>query len=393
LGRSLNAEPDVTSLREADDSLLEFLTPLAQNWGRLLLLPLLAGSIAVAATFLITPSFQASTTLLPPQQQQGLAAGALASLGALTGLPTGSARTAADQYVSLMLSNNATNRLIDKFDLKEGYGFPQVWRTRKELLDNTAILVGKKDGLITISVEDVDPKRAALLANEYVAELRRLTSELAVTEAQERRMFFEGQLNVTKEKLAQAQVALQSSGFSAEALTAEPKAAAEAFARLRAELTTAEVRLQAARGLFTDATPELRQLQDTVVALRGQLARSESARTPSSNVSADYISKYREFKYQETLFELIARQFELARVDESREGALIQVVDVAMPPERKMRPKRSVYGIVVALVSFVLLAALALVRAHLRQAETQNPDEYARWLKFKAALGFQRNQA
>ena len=371
-----------------DGSLIEFLTPLAQNWGRLLVLPLLVGVAAVGGSFIFSPVFQASTTLLPPQQTQSLAAGALASLGALTGLPTGGSRSPADQYVSLMLSNNATDKLIDKFKLGEAYGFDERWRVRKELVDSTTINVGKKDGLITVAVEDVDPKRAAALANQYVDELRRLTAELAVTEAQERRLFFEGQLKATKEKLAQAQAALQSSGFTVESLRAEPKAAAEGYARLRAELTTAEVRLQAARGAFTDTAPELRQLQDTVIALRGQVARSESASNPSSNVSADYVSKYREFKYQETLFELMARQFELARVDESREGALIQVVDVATPPEKKLRPKRSVYGIVGTLVAFVLLAGLVLVRARLREAERNDPVAHARWLKFKAALGF-----
>ena len=370
-----------------DGSLLEFLTPLAQNWGRLLVLPLLLGVVAVGGSFIFSPVFQASTTLLPPQQTQSLAAGALASLGALTGLPTGSSRSPADQYVSLMLSNNATDKLIDKFKLGQAYGFDERWRVRKELVDSTVITVGKKDGLITVAVEDVDPKRAADLANQYVDELRRLTAELAVTEAQERRLFFEAQLKGTKEKLAQAQAALQSSGFTVESLRAEPKAAAEGYARLRAELTTAEVRLQAARGAFTDTAPELRQLQDTVTALRGQVARSESASNPSSNVSADYVSKYREFKYQETLFELMARQFELARVDESREGALIQVVDVATPPEKKLRPKRSIYGIVGTLLAFVLLAGLVIVRARLRESERSDPAAHARWLKFKAALG------
>ena len=388
MDRSVIPKDAQPALDKAEDgSLLEFLTPLAQNWGRLLVLPLLLGVVAVGGSFIFSPVFQASTTLLPPQQTQSLAAGALASLGALTGLPTGSSRSPADQYVSLMLSNNATDKLIDKFKLGQAYGFDERWRVRKELVDSTVITVGKKDGLITVAVEDVDPKRAADLANQYVDELRRLTAELAVTEAQERRLFFEAQLKGTKEKLAQAQAALQSSGFTVESLRAEPKAAAEGYARLRAELTTAEVRLQAARGAFTDTAPELRQLQDTVTALRGQVARSESASNPSSNVSADYVSKYREFKYQETLFELMARQFELARVDESREGALIQVVDVATPPEKKLRPKRSIYGIVGTLLAFVLLAGLVIVRARLRESERSDPAAHARWLKFKAALG------
>jgi uncharacterized protein involved in exopolysaccharide biosynthesis len=122
---------------------------------------------------------------------------------------------------------------------------------------------------------------------------------------------------------------------------------------LRAEVTAAEVRLQTARGSLADDTPEVRQQQATLAALRSQLARLEQA----SDVRGgpDYVSKYREFKYQETLFELFARQYELARVDESREGALIQVVDTASPPERKSRPKRAMTALATTLVTAVLL--------------------------------------
>jgi uncharacterized protein involved in exopolysaccharide biosynthesis len=219
---------------------------------------------------------------------------------------------------------------------------------------------GKKDGLITVEVDDESPRRAADIANQYVDELRRMTSTLAVTEAQQRRVFFDQQLKQSRERLVQAQLALQASGFNPGALKAEPKAAAEAYARLKAEATAAEVRLQVLRGSLADDTPEVRQQQAGLAALREQLARTAQASDAAGG--ADYIGKYREFKYQETLFELYARQFELARTDESREGTLIQVVDPATPPEKKSRPKRSVVTLTSALGALLALTALVLVR-------------------------------
>ena len=144
----------------------------------------------------------------------------------------------------------------------------------------------------------------------------------------------------------------------------EPKAAAEAYARLKAEATATEVRLQTARGSLADSTPEVRQLQTALAALREQIARVERVTDPAGG--ADYVGKYREFKYQETLFELYARQFELARADESREGALIQVVDTAAPPEKKSKPKRSVIALSATLISVLVLSAWVVLRQSMR---------------------------
>ena len=374
------AEPD-----EEQGSLLEFLMPAAQNWGRLVILPLMVGTAAVGVSFMVAPTFEATTTLLPPQQQQSIASNAIASLGALAGISGALPKSPADQYVSLMLSVNATDRVIDKFKLLEIYNVPQRWQARRELLESTIIAVGKKDGLITISVEDTSPQRAAEIANQYVGELRRLTSELAISEAQSRRIFFEGQLETAKQRLTTAQTALQGSGFTVGALKTEPKAAAETYAKLRAELTGAEVRLQAARGAFTDTSAEVRLLLDTVAALRSQLARSEAPREPDGP-SADYVGKYREFKYQEALFELLSRQYELAKVDESREGAVIQVVDVARAPERKLRPKRAVWGGIAAAIAFLVGVTFVIGRRRYREAESKNPAAIARWRAFVDAL-------
>jgi uncharacterized protein involved in exopolysaccharide biosynthesis len=351
--------------------LFELLSLLSQHLKLLLAGPLLAGLAALGITFLIAPTFTATTTFLPPQQQQSTAASVLASLGPLASLAGagGAIRTPADQYVALMQSVTVSDRIIEQFKLMEEYDEKYRFEARKELSKNVHITVGKKDGLITVEVDDRSPQRAADMANRYVDELRRMTSTLAVTEAQQRRLFFEHQLLQTKDKLTAAQQALQASGFSQGAIKAEPKAAAEGYAKLRAEVTAAEVRLQTMRGSLADDTPEVRQQQTALAALRGQLARLEQS--TDVNGGPDYVSKYREFKYQETLFDLFARQYELARVDESREGALVQVVDVASPPEKKSKPKRAITAIVTTLAAALLLVVAVLVRHSWRQRRGQ----------------------
>ncbi len=265
-----------------------------------------------------------------------------------------------------MQSNNAVDQLIDQFKLIDVYDVKLRSDARVALNERSRISVGRKDGLIAIEVDDRDPVRAAAIANGYVEQLRRLTTELAVTEAQQRRKFFEKQLEQTRQQLKDAQAALQAAGFTEGTLRAEPKAAAEAYARLRAEVTAAEVRLQTMRAYLSETSAEFIQAQNVLGALRAQLSRLESNNTPTS--SGDYISKFRDFKYYETLFELFAKQFELARVDESREGALVQVVDAAMAPERKSKPKRALIAAAAAVLTFGVLSVLLLARLLLARA-------------------------
>ena len=354
--------PQESPATVADDglSLIDIAVPLLQNAKLLLLAPFLAGAVGFAASSLIPPTYTATTTFLPPQQQQSAAASAMASLGALSGFvgAAGAFRAPGDQYVALMQSVSVSDRLIDHFKLRDVYDVRYRFEARKELARRVRISLGKKDGLISVSVDDRDPQRAADLANRHVDELRRVTSALALTEAQQRRVFFEAQLSQTRDRLTAAQQALQRSGFTAGALRAEPRAAAEGYAKLQAEVTAAEVRLQTLRRGLADSTNEVQQQQTLLGALRGQLAKLESS--PDAASTGDYVSKYREFKYQETLFELFSRQYELARLDESREGALIQVVDQAVAPEWKSAPRRllisigTAFGAALALIVFVL---------------------------------------
>ncbi len=364
----------------------DLLLVLAARWRSLLLVPVLGGLVGLGASFLMKPTYISAASFLPPQQQGG-AASALAGLGALSslaGAAGGGLKSPIDQYVALMQSTQVSDRLIDQFKLIDAYDLKWRDEARRALERHAIITAGKKDGLIRIEVEDTDAKRAADIANQYVAELRRLTSTLAVTEAQQRRVFFDRKLQDTRASLERAQAALQDTGVGPGSIKAEPKAAAEAYARLKAELTAAEVRLQTMRSVLADGSAEMQQQGARVHSLRDQLAQLEgsSQEAAAGPHDADYVTRYREFKYQETLFDLYARQFELARADESREGALIQVVDTAQPAERKAKPRRRLVALVFGLVAEALFA-LAVVARH---RVGHHPATRARWLALREAM-------
>jgi uncharacterized protein involved in exopolysaccharide biosynthesis len=334
-------------------------TLIRQHWRAIAAATLVGGAAGYGISFLATPLYKSHTTLIPPQAQQSTAASALASLGAIGSLAAGGIKSPVEQYISLMQSEAVTDKLINRFDLMKVYDSKFRDATRKMLLTRTLILAGKKDGLITVEVEDSDPKRAAAMATQFVEELRHVTATLAVTEAQQRRLFFENQMLETKAKLTEAQIALQQSGFNQGALNAEPQSAAAGYARLRTELAAAQVRLATLENSLASTAPEVRQQSATVSALQDQLRQLESSAVAGAN-SPDYVSKYRTFKYEETLFELMAKQYEIARVDESREGALIQVVDPAREAERRSWPRRSLF-LAGGAVAGLLLAALYVI--------------------------------
>jgi len=360
---------DLNTAAPLDDiDLATLLAPVARRWRQMIAAGFLGGVLGYGGSFLMTPVYAGITTFLPPQQQQSSASAALASLGALGALAGGAAgvRSPAEQFVSLMQSNNAVDRIIGKFKLKEAYKLKFQDATRRKLAKSTSITVGKKDGIIAVEVFDPSPQRAADLANQYVVELQRMTGELALSEAQQRRVFFERQMQQAKTHLAVAQTDLQASGFTAGALNAEPRAAADAYARLRAQMAAEQIRLATLRSSLSDTAPQIVQQTATVDALAAQIAKLEKSDGAASASTPDYITKYREYKYQETLFELMARQYEVARVDESREGALVQVIDRAAPAEHREFPRRSRVALASAFAGGFLFALFTILRARAR---------------------------
>lgn len=348
------------SARLSDDeqTIVDLVEPIRRHWRSVVAWPLAAALIGLGVTYVIDPTYTARTTLLPPQKTQNTAAAAMQSLGAIAGLAGlgGVQQSTSDQFAAMLQSANVENRLIDKFALMQVYDKKYRDDARRELEKRVRVDIGKKDGILTIEVDDVDPQRAAAMANQHVEELRRLNSTLAVTEPQQRRLYFERQVQETQKNLDTAQKVLQNSGFGAAAIKVEPRAAADSYAKLQAEVTAAEVRLQTMRGTLADAAPEVRQQQARLGALRAQLA--QMAGSAAAGPNQDYVGKYREFKYQESLLELLMRQYDMAKVDEARDAPLIQVIDVATPPEKRSKPRRLYFtaGFGVGALMLVLLA-------------------------------------
>ena len=298
----------------------------------------------------------------------------LASLGSLGGLAGAAAglKNPADQYIAYMKSNALKDALIDRFKLMDRYEAKMREDARKGLEERVRTASGK-DGLMSVEVDDKEPKFAADLANAYVEELQKLLSRLAVTEAQQRRLFFEKQLIKAKENLTAAELALKATGISDSVLKSNPASAVAGVAALKAQITAQEVKVGAMRGYLAETAPDFKLAMSELANLRAQLVKqdkedSTNAKAGESTGQGDYISRYRDFKYHETLFELFAKQFEIARVVEAREGAVIQVLDAAQPPERKSKPKKALIAIIATLASGFALLLFVFVRQALRNA-------------------------
>ena len=371
-----NAQGVPTDWQDDDEiSLLDLLQVVAENLKLLILGPLAVGLAALGISFVIPPTYTAKTVFLPPQQSQSAAASLLQGLGALGGLAGAASgiKNPNDQIVSLLKSRAVQDALVDEFRLMERYEAKFREDARKELSTNARISSGK-DGLISIEVDDKDPKIAAEIANAHLKHFVELSGRLALTEAQQRRQFFEKQLQETKERLAAAESALRSGGVEPGTLKATPSAAVAALAQAQAQIAAQEVRIGAMRGYLAEGAPEVRQALTELQALRAQVGKLEQSQAPvvggsaAKGASSDYVARFRDYKYYETLFELFAKQYELARVDEAREGSKIQVVDAATAPERKSKPKKGLIAVVATLATGFAFLLFVFVRQALRNA-------------------------
>jgi uncharacterized protein involved in exopolysaccharide biosynthesis len=311
----------------------------------------------------------------------------LASLGSLGGLAgaVGGIKNPADQFLAYMKSVTIQDTLIERFKLQERYEAKTKTDARFTLSSNVRAASGK-DGLISVEVDDKDPKFAAELANAHVEELGKLLGKLATTEAQQRRLFFEKQLTLAKDKLIKSEIELKATGVSGSVLKSNPASAVAAVAGLQAGVTAQEVKLGAMRGYLAETAPEFKQALNELTNLKTQLAKQEKDTPANSNFAAqgDYVSKYREFKYNETLFELFAKQFEIAKVDESREGAVIQVLDAAQPPEHKSKPKKALIAIISTLATGFALMLFVFIRQAMRNVK-QDPESAQKFTALQAS--------
>ncbi|HEX4007891.1 MAG TPA: Wzz/FepE/Etk N-terminal domain-containing protein [Acidobacteriaceae bacterium] len=363
---------------EKEVSIIELLIALAQRKWTILKVTAVCAGLAVVISFILPTRYTATTILLPPQQNSSMSSllasqlGGLGSMAALAGGGSFGFKNPNDMYVSMLKSETVEDAMVSKFELMREYRERYLSWARKKFESYVTIDGDGKDGLIHIAVEDRNAQRAADLANGYVDEFRKLSASLAITEAAQRRLFFQRQLEAAKDNLANAEEAMKSTEQTTGLIQLDSQARAliESAASLRAQVAAKEVQIQAMRTYATGENAELMQAQQELDSLREQLARlggseenADSLIVPKGKVpeaDLEYVRKLRDVKYNETIFDILARQFEMAKLDEAKEGALIQVVDRAVPPDRRSSPKRAVIVIISTIAGLFLGILVAL---------------------------------
>jgi len=361
---------------EDEIDLLELFRALSRRWRPILGITAASAAVALVVSLLLPVYYKAETRILPPQDKgSNLAAQLMGQAGGLIALAGGTAgvKSPGELYVEMMKSRTVLDRIVDRFDLMKLYKKKYRQDARKKLLEFLTVREDRKSGIISLTVEDRDPKRAADMANAFVEELKSLAGGLAISEAGQRRMFFEEQIRHAKESLARAEEEIK--GFQQQTgmfqVDAQAKAIIEGIASLRARIAVKEVEAKVLRSFATSQNPDLQRTEEEIRALRAELEKIESGKGRGFDplmsteripgMGMEYLRKLRQLKYNETLYELLSKQYELAKLDEARDAVVIQAIDRAVPPERKYRPKKAVIISLTMLTAFLLSAFIGLL--------------------------------
>ncbi len=323
---------------------------------------ILIGSLGTAVllfclSLLLSNTFKATALVMPPDSSASSAMSMLGS-SAAAGIPSGALaalniKNPADRYVALMLSPLVEDAVIDRFNLTALYHARYRSLVRKKLESNTQILADAKSGIISVSFVDKNPQRAANVTNGIVQAFEAFSSQLAITDASRRRLFFQRQVAETKDNLTRAEDTLK--GTSSKTGVLEPEGSARAMigyeAQLRAEIATKTVALQAMQVYQAKESPQVQVATRELESLRQEAASLEAkngsaySKATESSASLDYLRAMRDVRTNETIYELLLKNLEIAQLDEAREGNMIQIVSPATVPDMKDGPHRSFFVI------------------------------------------------
>lgn len=378
-------------------NLLDYLEVVAKNWRMIVRTTIIAAVLSVAYSLCLSNIYTATSRILPPQQDSSglmgmLMGGAGGGMGGMAADLLGKG-TPADMYVGILSSEAISDTIIDRFKLMDVYEQKYRVETYKLLDKKVDIAAGKKDGIISIVVEDKDPKLATAIANAYVEELGKLLAKLNITGAGQNRAYLEERLTKAKVDLVKAEDALKvfQSKNKAIDITNQAKASIEGVAMLNAQLAVQEAQLSALLSQFTNSTQEVQNIKATIRNLKGQIARLEGTQRGSSiptvgsvpDLGQEYIRLTREFKIQESLVELLTKQNELAKLSEAKDTTGIQVIQSAREPDKKTKPKRSM----IVLATTFVTGFGAVLYAFIREAgERMPPEDRERWDRIRRLL-------
>lgn len=397
---------------EADDDavdLLDLLLTAARDKKTIMRATATAALLSIVVALSLPGVYTAKAVILPPQQDHsGLSSMAMDALAALSSGGSGNGLSAAigltnpsDLYVGMLKSRSVADALIQRFDLQELYGTDSVVETR-EALEKQVSIAGDADGLISVVFDDEDAKRAADIANAYVEELEKLTRRIAISEAAQRRLFIEHQIRQTREKLVQAESAFRQMQEQTGVidLDNQGKAIIEAVADLRAQAAAKEVQISTMQSFAAPGNPDLIRARQELSGLKAQIGKLEhdgisgngdimvsTGKMPEAGM--EYLRKLRDMKSQQAVYEMLAKQYEIARVDEARNSVVIQVVDPAVELDEETGPRRSLIVLLATFFTFVLAVMWSFARRGLATAQ-QEFGQSARWQELRELLRWGR---
>ena len=388
---------------EDEINLLDLLLVLARNW-KLIIGTCTATFVLACVITLMRPNiYTATARVLPPQQEKSGLGGMLGGMGdlaTLAGVQLGG--TSADVYVGMLQSRTLADAIIDQFDLMRVYDQEYRVLMHQQLNNLVNITLGKKDGIISISVDDEDPQRAAAIANAYVEELKKLNVRINLSTAGRERLFLEERLAVVGRDLEIAEENLKSfqEEHKAIRIDEQTKGLIEAISRLKGEQASKEVELGVLLSYQTEQNPQVRALRESIHQIREQIRRLEQSpggRQISDDVffvtsevpelGLQFARLMRDYKVQETLFELLTKQYEVAKISEAKNTSTLQVLDEATPPDRKSKPKRALMVLLATFSAGFLAVLIAFVREFGRN---MNDEDRKRWEQIKNCFRFGR---
>ena len=350
----------------------------------------------------MTPLYRATTTMLPLESSGSQVSAALRNLTSLPfvgGMVPGIGGASADKLVAVLESRTVAEDVIETLDLIKAlfegdHDEPPTLQDAARLLSSITQITNDKKGLISVSVEHKDPKLAADIANQYTLALQDFLKENALSMAKRNRIFIENQLDTVKEELREAEEAMKRFQTSKKivAMDAQTEAAIKAMADLRAQITAREVQLGVMKQFSTASNPDVLRLEDELRELKKQVNILESkGPNPETNawpslseaptIGLEYIRLKRKALTQEKVFELLTQQYEIAKIDEAKEDVTFQVIDRAIPPEKRIKPKRKLNVMLAGIVSFfvgIFLVFFLEYMENLKQRENEGEDESSR---------------
>jgi len=402
----MSEEPHTNSVDETCEedeiNLLHLLLVIVRR--RMLIVKICATAIVLSVCYSLTLKniYTATNRFLPPQKENtsALFSSLLSQAGGLAGLAGGGLGGSTDLYIGILKSRSVADAVIKRLDLQKEFKKKTIEDTRM-VVERVVKFKGSKEGIITVSANSKDPQKAARLANTFVDELTRRSVKLLLVKAGSERLFLEQRLIVVRQELKNAEDDLKAfqEKFKTFRVDTQATVAIEGIARLKAEIVSQEVQLATLSNSRTGENSDVKALQAGISKLKSQLGAMSGSGGPDNviptagnvpSLSVEYFRKVRELKIQEAVFEQLSKQYEVAKINESKDSSTLQVLDEAVPPLKKSKPKRSLIVLLSTVMAFFGSIVIIFVQEYLSR---MSPEDTEILREIKQSLRFRKREA